>query len=292
VIGDGFDYAVGAYRRAYSPRGAAVWGSEPTSQPAKPVRDVQHQRSLFHVKGRYLIVCDRVLGRGEHLVELLFHPAPIISGEGATRQARAVDLAIRPDLAAITREPEHSNVAILPSEKQGWTVLDLIAQKNPVRGWYAAFGIVPSHDVVYRRRTELPYHFETVIQPLPTGTALPLEVRRLEATCPEGKGCAALACGADRFLVSHDGPTEIHCGAIRFSGTALHLTCSPEGRPLQAHLVDGKSLSIEGRTFFSTASPSPARTLKLRLDSKPTLRSTDDESTGLEPLTWYVVPPD
>jgi hypothetical protein len=264
VMGDGFDFAVGAYRRAYSPRGAAVWGGDYGNEPAKPIRDVQHERCLFNVKGRYLIVCDRVLGQGEHVVDLLFHPSPIIAGEGASREARAVDLTIRADGAAITDQSGYSNVAILPADMQGCEVLDLVGQRNPVRGWYAAFGIVPSHDVVYRRSRVLPCHFETVIEPLLKGTASPLNVRRLEARYPEGRLCAALACGADRFLVSYDGPAEIECGAIRFSGTALHLTCSLEGRPLQARLVDGKSLSIDGRALFSTDTPSPALTLNLQ----------------------------
>ena len=55
VIGDGFDFAVGWYRRAYSPRGAPLWGDDGKAagaDRASTIRDMQHQRCVFFVEGR------------------------------------------------------------------------------------------------------------------------------------------------------------------------------------------------------------------------------------------------
>jgi len=249
VIGDRFNFGVGWYRRAYSPRNAALWGgnAEPDRQAA--IRDVQHQRCIFYSKGRYAIVCDRVLGEGEHQVDVLFHPAPVISGEGIHRSARAVDLEIRPDGAVITKESEHANVAVLPAQGKELQVLDLIGEKEPVRGWFSLYAIVPSHDIVYRCRAELPRHLQFVVQPLPPGDAAPMKVHALEVKSEDGNCCAALACGDDRFLISYDGPAEMACGQIRFHGTALLLSCDDTGRPVRADMVDG--------------TPTPARSIQM-----------------------------
>jgi hypothetical protein len=264
VIGDRFDFAVGWYRRAYSPRDAALWGGNTKSDRAATIRNVQHQRCIFYAKGGYAIVCDRVLGEGEHQIEILFHPAPVITGEGVDRTARAVKLEVRPDGAVVTKEPAHANVAILPAQRDNLEVLDLIGRKAPVRGWFALYAIVPSHDIVYRCRSKLPRHFETVVEPLPAGDTPPMEVQALEVNSEDGKTCAGLSCGVDRFLISYDGPTEMACGQIHFHGTALLLRSDGTGRPVQAHMVDGKRLRLGVEEVFSAEAPRPARSINLR----------------------------
>jgi len=262
-IGDGFDFASGWYRRAYSPRNKALWGGRAANDADAAIRNVQHQRCIFYVKGRYAIICDRVLGEGEHQVDILFHPAPVVMGKGAAKKSRAVNLDVRADGVVITKEKEFANVAIIPAQGGSLEVLDLIGQKDPVRGWFALYAIEPSHDIVYRSRGKLPRHFETVIQPLPAGDAAPMKVRTLEIKASDGASCAALSCGNDLFLLSYDGPTEMTCGEIRFHGTALLLDCVLSGRPVRAHMVDGRRLRLADKEAFSTDSPTPARTLKL-----------------------------
>jgi hypothetical protein len=173
VMGDGFDFATGWYRRAYSPR---THHSGDESDKAAAIRDVQHQRCIFWVKGEYAIICDRVLGEGEHQIDIIFHPSPLVIGEGPNHTVRAVGLEIQSNGVVATKESEHANVAIIPAQGEDLELLDLIGQKNPVRGWYALLGNHPSHDIVYRCNTRLPRHFETVIQPLPAGDTKPMNV--------------------------------------------------------------------------------------------------------------------
>lgn len=263
VIGDGFDFATGWYRRAYSPRNKTLWGGRATIDENAAIRNVRHQRCIFYLKGRYVIVCDRVLGEGEHQIDIFFHPAPVITGKGAAKKSRAVELQVRDDGVVITKEEDHANVAIIPAQGGSLEVLDLIGQKAPVRGWFALYAIEPSHDIVYRSRGKLPRHFETVIQPLPAGDVVPMAMKALEVTSEDGMTCAALACGGDRFLVSYDGPTEMTCGDVHFDGTALLLNSGPSGRPVRAHMVDSRCLRLEGNSVFSTDTPAPARTLEL-----------------------------
>jgi len=264
VVGEEFDFAGGWYRRAYSPRKSALWGGKTTNDRDAAVRDVQHQRCIFYLKGQYAIVCDRVLGEGEHQVDLLFHPAPVVTGEGVNKSSRAVNLEVRSDGAVITREPEHANVAILPACGRGFKVLDIVGQKNPVRGWFALYAIVPSHDIVYRTRTKLPQHFETVVQPLPPGDAESKKVQALEVESEGGTTCAALSCGDDLFLISYDGPVKMTCGDVRFHGTSLILARDAAGRTVEAHFVDGESLALANRRVFSTDAPRPARSVAIR----------------------------
>ena len=261
VIGEGFDFAGGWYRRAYSPRKSALWGGKTTNDRDAAIRDVQHQRCIFYLKGRYAIVCDRVLGEGEHQIDLLFHPAPVVTGEGVRKKSRTVNLEVRSDGAVITKEPKHANVAILPARGGDFEVLDIVGQKDPVRGWFALYAIVPSHDIIYRVRTELPRHFETVVQPLPAGDGSPITVKALKVASADGKTCAAPSCGDDLFLVSYDGPTEMTCGDVRFSGTTLLLSRDESGRPTRAHMVDGRRLRLADKEAFASGTPTPARSV-------------------------------
>jgi hypothetical protein len=262
VMGDGFDFALGWYRHAYSPRQGALWGGGTTSDRDAALRGVEHQRCVLYLKGRYAVICDRVIGEGEHQLDFLFHPAPIIRGEGIYRTARAVQLELRPDGAAVTTEPDHANVAILPARRD-LQALTLSGQKDPARGWFALFGIVPSPDLIYRRRTTLPYHSETVIQPLPPGRSEPLTVRAVEVQAEPGKACTAVACGRDLLLLCYDGPAEMACEGVQFTGTALLLTRSADGRASTAHMVDGERLMLDSREVFAPASASPSATVSI-----------------------------
>jgi hypothetical protein len=250
VRGKSADFAVGWFRHSYSPFGAQVWDTVPAATPtgdAAVLKGVQHQRCIFYLKGRYAVVCDRVIGKGEHQLDLLFHPAPLASGEGLATQVRPVTLQVNGDQSVVTTEPDAANVAILPAHGGGCKVLDLIGQTNPVRGWYAFYGIIPSHDIVYRWRGPLPRHFETVIQPLPAGQAHPMKVKTQPVTCAGKQTCAAVACGDDLFLISYDGPAEMRCGEVEFQGTALLLARGGKGRARHASAVDGRALRVGGQ---------------------------------------------
>lgn len=258
VRGDGFDFAAGWYRQAYSPRGMESRirkGPQQTGQADKAgvLRTVQHQRCIFNAKGRYAVICDRVTGVGEHRLDLLFHPSPIVSGAGLRPAVRPVALEIGAGRAAVTAEPDAANVAILPAQGDAFEALDVMGQRDPVRGWFALDGIQPSHDIVYSWRGSLPCHFETVIQPLPAGSASPMKVEGRPVSCRGPQSCAAVACGNDLFLISYDGPAEMTCGDVTFHGTALLLE-RDRGRVLRAYTVDGRELRI-GDTLLPTAGP-------------------------------------
>jgi hypothetical protein len=187
------------------------------------------------------------MGKGEHQLDLLFHPAPLASGEGLATRVRPVTLQVNGDQSVVTAEPGAANVAILPAHGAGCQVFDLIGQANPVRGWYAFYGIIPSHDIAYRWRGPLPRHFETVIQPLLTSRARPMKVAARPVTCAGKQSCAAVACGDDLFLISYDGPAEMRCGEVEFQGTALLLARDGQGRALYASAVDGRALRVGGQ---------------------------------------------
>jgi hypothetical protein len=204
-----------------------------------------------------------VVGKGSHQVDILFHPAPVVTGEGARRTARAARLDIRPDGSVVTRESEHANVAILPAGREEQQVLQLVGRKNPVRGWYALYGIVPSPDLVYRSQVELPAQFATVVQPLPPGDAEPMHVQPRDVTVRGGGPAIGVECGGDLFLLSYDGAAEMESGDIAFHGTALLLRRTPDGTR-QAWMVDGQRLSLGDMEVFATDDPKPAASIELK----------------------------
>jgi hypothetical protein len=268
VMGDGFDFASGWYKHAYSPRRSRLWEGKPRDDKADgsaAIRDIQHQRCIFYVKGEYAIICDRVLGEGEHQIDINFHPAPIVSTKDTSYIVRPVNLEIGPHGTVITKENDYSNVAILPGQGNSLKVLEMVGQKNPVRGWYSLYGIQPSHDIVYRCRKALPAHFETVVQSLPAGRqVLTNEVKSLKVEHEGAKEVAGIKYGKDLFLLSYDGPTRMRYRNIIFEGSALLLRYNSKGVILQAQMIDGQYLSISGKTVFSTNASDPAHILDLQ----------------------------
>jgi hypothetical protein len=258
VRGDGFDFSVGWFRGPWSPR-------KNVTDRAAATRAFQHQRCIFYRKGQYAVIADRVLGEGKHQVDLNFQLAPIMSTDPANQTVRPVTLEKQSDGVVITRENELANVALLPGEFGHAELLDLIGQKKPARGWYAMYGIQPSHHIVYRRSAALPIHFETVVQPLPPGRATPLQVRQRELSDVQPPDCAsaALACGDDLFLLSYSGPARMTCGSVRFHGTAALLT-GKQGKFESAMLIDGKQLEIDGQPVYDVETPRAAIKVELR----------------------------
>ena len=250
VPGDGFDFAAGWFRGPWSPR-------KNVSDRDAATRAFQHQRCIFYRKGQYAVIADHVLGKDQHQVDLNFQLAPIASKDPANRVVRPVTLEKQADGVVITRENDMSNVALLPAEPGRAAVFDLIGQKKPVRGWYALYGIQPSHQIVYRLNAVLPVQFETVVQPLPPGRTTPLRVQRRDIADvqPAEAACTAIACGNDLFLLSYSGPARMTCGSVRFHGTAALVACDERGNPRTAMLVDGKRLEINGKTVYDVETP-------------------------------------
>jgi len=160
------------------------------------------------------------------------------------------------DGTVVTKEPDAANVAIVPASMNGVTLRDIIGQKDPPRGWVALYGIAPSHDIVYRAKARLPWKFETVVAPLPAGSAEPKKAASEVVKAADGKPCTALRYGDDLLLVSYQGPATMTCGDVTFHGTALLLSC--EGDRRKAFMVDGELLQIGGKRLYASAA-SPAR---------------------------------
>ncbi|HEO69718.1 MAG TPA: alginate lyase family protein [Candidatus Hydrogenedentes bacterium] len=262
IIGDGFDFAEGWYRGPYSSRAAQVRRSVRNAGENEPLRGIAHQRCVLFIDGAYVVVCDRVLGVDCHTLELLFHLAPVVNddatGEDGRPHVRAVSLDIEDDGAVITREEDVANVAILPAQSDGIEVTSHIGTQSPVRGWYSLYGRLPSPEVVYTCRTQLPKTFQTVIQPLPPGSdTVPMAARAVEVECPDSQACAGLRCGDDLFLLSYTGTAEITCEDVRFAGTALLIRRNASGRATLAHMVDGKRLELAGKKCTPSRSPFP-----------------------------------
>ena len=93
---------------------------------------------------------------------------------------------------------------------------------------------------------------------------MPMKVTSIPAECESGKDVAAIVCGEDLILVSYNGPAKIKCRDVNFEGSVLFLQYGSNGKGSQAHMVDGRALSIGDKKLFSTDTPPIAFSLDVR----------------------------
>ncbi|MFA5859519.1 MAG: alginate lyase family protein [Elusimicrobiota bacterium] len=271
-----FDYAVGWYRRAYSPRGAQVWENKTHTREediASSIRDVQHQRCVVYLKSRYAVVFDRIVGTGTHGVEIIFRPAPVLEDDKKGKKTvRAVKLETFPGDVVVTQEDKCSNVAIIPVHTDGqekavnYVFRNIIGQKKPIRGWYAWLGIQPSHEIVYGYKTPLPMHAETIIQPLSAGKNVVEKTQGIKVGTTGENTCAGIIYGKDLILLSYSSPCVMKYNNVEFNGTVLVLTYSDKkfDTPAAAYMVDGIELIINGKKVYSGGKVGEIKTVVLK----------------------------
>ena len=112
---------------------------------------VIHKRAIFFVKPEYWIVVDRLIGHGEHSIELFFHTP---SGEHELEASTKIFHA-RGTFAIVPVAPDDLDVKIYESNEE------------PIRGWFSPrYGVkMPSTTLVHSFTGELPKIMATVIIP-------------------------------------------------------------------------------------------------------------------------------
>ncbi len=278
VTGERFDFGLGWYKDGFATRSGNPVPRPPCGgrdgQPALPVaqgnrateadrasrdKSLQHARALFVVKGAYVVLVDWVLGEGEHMVEQIFHLAPIVESEqkGGVRPGAIVHEA---NGVVRSAEPNRANVALVPAYRQ-FDVRIETGQLNPVRGWSALYGKQPSHDVTYSVRATLPETLPVVLWPQPAGqNALP-QVKS-EKACPErsrrvkgerggGVPLRVLTAHADDLFILATQPMEMAWQDWRFDGQALWLRRDLSGTPQYVAAVRAKQFSMDRRSIIA-----------------------------------------
>lgn len=248
-----FDFAQGWYKSGYSTR-----TSDRAKDRANAELDLQHERTIFHPRGGYFIVHDKVVGGADKQREIkqMFHVPPIET-DVEQRIYEPGNLKIGQDRVASTSDAGLANIAIIPVQPDGISkVDDLCGQAEPfVAGWTALDGNQPSHDVVYTRLSTLPAVFDTVLYPTPVGVSFRPRVEPIQVVSDKS-AVAFKVIGQDFidiFVISNDGPAQIKadsCG-LTFDGELLYLRLSPQQELKKAMMVNGKAISFGDKEVVS-----------------------------------------
>ncbi len=109
---------------------------------------VTHRRAVFFVKPGYWVIFDRLIGSGEHSIELLFHtPCEEHELDKESKIFRTQDFAIIPVA------PDDLDVEVHESSEE------------PIQGWFSpCYGVkLPSNTLVYSFTDELPKVMVTIL---------------------------------------------------------------------------------------------------------------------------------
>ena len=109
---------------------------------------VTHRRAVFFVKPDYWIIVDRLVGRGEHSVELLFHTP---RGEHETEES--------------TKILRMEDFAIIPAIRDGIDMDLHEHSEEPIQGWFSPYygSKEPSSTLVYSFSGKLPKIMATIL---------------------------------------------------------------------------------------------------------------------------------
>jgi hypothetical protein len=210
---------------------------------------VDHERKVFFVKPDYWILCDRLLGRGHHQAESLFH-----------FQASASTDIDEEDCSVRTVNGQ-AGLTILPSSEAELQVRVVSGQREPLQGWVpAGWGKHrPSPVAIYTIEEELPATIDTVLYPYPKGEAPQLSVQRL-AVEENGEPLASWEASGlriqidqrwDYFLVAHERRALRRFGPVSCDGEIALLCCDSAGVVERLVLVNGSYVELEGQTLVS-----------------------------------------
>ena len=216
---------------------------------------VDHDRRILFVKPDYWILSDRLLGRGRHKAESMFHfqasaTARVEPGDGSVRTVNG-----------------RAGLVILPAPGPELEARIVKGQEEPLQGWVpAGWGQHrPSPAAIYSVEEELPLAVDMVLYPHPGDRAPALAVERLQVE-EEGEPvpswqatalCVHVDDRRDYFLASHERRALRTAGPLVSDGDLALVRCDGEGRPRQLSLINGSYVSLEGRLLVAAEETFP-----------------------------------
>jgi len=203
-----------------------------------------HERTVLFVKPDYWILSDRVLGKGKHRIESLFH-----FQASAAAQIEAPDRSVR-------TVNGRAGMTILPVSEANLEVRIARGETGPLQGWVPAnWGEHrPAPAAVYSAETELPVGIDTVLYPYPKDEEPELHVEPLEASedgemCPpwEASGLRVRVDGReDYYAAAHERTALRGYGPVRFDGRAAVVRRTEDGEIWRVSVVDGSYVEVDG----------------------------------------------
>ena len=216
---------------------------------------VDHERRVLFVKPDYWILSDRLLGRGRHKAESLFH-----------FQASAT-ACVEPGDRSVRTVNGRAGLVIRPAPGPELEARIVKGQEDPLQGWVpAGWGEHrPSPAAIYSVEEELPLAIDMVLYPHPGDSAPALSVERLQVE-EEGEPVPAwLASGLcvhvddrrDYYYASPERRALRTAGPLESDGEVVLVRCGGDGRPRELALVNGSFISLEGRLLVAAEETLP-----------------------------------
>lgn len=210
---------------------------------------VVHGRKVFFAKPDYWILSDRLLGKGRHRVESMFHfqtsaTAQIEEGERSVRTVNG-----------------RAGLTILPISEADFEVRIVSGQQHPLQGWVpAGWGHHrPAPMAIYSLEEDLPVAIDTVLYPYPKDKIPELSAHRLEVTENgdkvepwEASGLCIRVNGQQDYYVRSYDRRALRCyGPVSCDGEVALIRCDKEGEIRRLSLVRGSYVEIAGRTIVA-----------------------------------------
>ena len=205
---------------------------------------VDHERKVFFAKPDYWILSDRLLGRGRHKAESLFHfqasATAEIDKDGAVRTLNGA-----------------AGLTIMPHASSGLEARIVAGQHQPLQGWVPdGWGKHrPAPVAIFSTEAELPVTIDTVLFPYPRDEAPELRIERLDVAEQgalvedwEASGlCIHNGQLRDYYLVAHERRALRRCGPLHTDAEVVMLRLSAAGTVVQLILVNGSYVEFENR---------------------------------------------
>jgi hypothetical protein len=289
VRGTGFDYASSRYQDGYGAYGSeqsrrrgfqyeskrveGVESMQPWTQSQAGDQQVapherlfvDHERKIWFAKPDYWIVSDRLLGKGRHLAESLFHfqasaTCDVESGDNTIRTANG-----------------QAGLTIMPSSTADLQVRIVSGQKDPLQGWVpAGWGHHrPAPVAIYSVEQQLPVAIDTVLFPYPRDQAPSLSVEPLTVE-EEGEHvppweasalCLQIDDQRDYYLVAHERRALRRGGPLVSDAQAVLVRCNGAGQPHQLCLLNGSFVELYGRPLVTAEETFRSLELSWTVDS-------------------------
>ncbi len=216
---------------------------------------VDHDRRVLFVKPDYWILSDRLLGRGRHKAESLFHFQ-------ASATAR-----VEPEDGSVRTVNGRAGLVILPAPGAELEVRIVKGQEDPLQGWVpAGWGEHrPSPAAIYSVEEELPLAWDMVLHPHPGDSVPAVAVERLQVeeqgevvpTWQVSALCVHVDGGRDYYYASHERRALRTAGPLESDGEVALVRCGGDGRPRELALINGSYVSLEGRLLVAAEETFP-----------------------------------
>lgn len=223
---------------------------------------ITHRRSIFYYKPTYWILCDVLMGEGQHFFDQYFHFPPFRLNVDFSN--KRVDI----------RTDEHHRFTLMPFHPQEMDVAIFTGGETPDSGWISEGYRSPAAAsfIKYGKRTLTPTCFHSLLYAYYGEEAIPISGRYLQVSSQEKlllcHEISALEIAFEEeihnFVYLYE-PTKYQVieieSQITFSGTLLFLRIQQE-HVREIILSHATFLRIDGRTFFASDTPVESVTLQ------------------------------